>query len=95
VAPPEIRLVKIDRVSGKRVFAGDPTNDPKSSIIWEAFKADSEPPRVTRQDELAAQRDAVISAIKRGAAAAQKQAAPETPAAEDPTIVPDETVTTQ
>ncbi len=96
VAPADIRLVKVDRVSGKRVFTGDPTDDPKSSIIWEAFKADTEPPRATKRDELASQRDALIAAIRRGAAATQHHAAaPEAPATEDPTIVPDETVTTQ
>ncbi len=95
VAPTDIRLVKIDRISGKRVFAGDPTSDPKSAIIWEAFKADTEPPRATRLDELASQRDALVAAIKRGAAAQRRGPAPESPAPEDPTIVPDETVTTQ
>jgi penicillin-binding protein 1A len=69
-------MVKIDRVSGKRVFAGEPTDDPKSSLIWEAFKADTEPPRATRQDELASQRDALIAAIRRAAAAHQQRSAP-------------------
>jgi penicillin-binding protein 1A len=64
-APSDIRLVKIDRASGKRVFEGEPTADPRSSIIWEAFKADTEPPRATRQDQLAAQRDAVLAAIRK------------------------------
>jgi len=62
-APSDVRLVKIDRATGKRVFEGEPTDDPKSAIIWEAFKADTEPPRATRQDQLAAQRDAILAAI--------------------------------
>ncbi len=64
-APADVRMVKIDRASGKRVFEGEPTSDPKSSIIWEAFKADTEPPRATRQDQLASQRDAILSAIRK------------------------------
>ncbi|WP_423142668.1 penicillin-binding protein 1A [Parablastomonas sp. CN1-191] len=78
VAPADIRMVKIDRVTGKRVFAGEPTDDPKSAIIWEAFKADTEPPRATRQDELQAQRDALISAIRRASAAQNRHSAPAT-----------------
>jgi len=64
-APADIRLVKVDRASGKRVFDGEPTDDPRTQIIWEAFKADTEPPRATRQDQLASQRDAVIAAIRK------------------------------
>jgi penicillin-binding protein 1A len=64
-APNDVRMVKIDRASGKRVFEGEPSDDPKSSIIWEAFKADTEPPRATRQDQLASQRDAVMAAIRK------------------------------
>jgi penicillin-binding protein 1A len=81
VAPADVRMVRIDRVSGKRVFDGEPTSDPKSSIIWEAFKADTEPRRSTRQDDLAGQRDALIAALRRGSQAVQvqkqQQAAPE------------------
>lgn len=65
VAPADIRMVKIDRATGKRVFEGEPTDDPKSAIIWEAFKADTEPPRVTRADQLAAARDQVLAAIRK------------------------------
>ena len=64
-APADVRLVKIDRVSGKRVFGGEQTDDPKSAIIWEAFKADTEPPRATRQDQLAAERDMIMAAIRK------------------------------
>jgi penicillin-binding protein 1A len=71
VAPAEVRMVKIDRVSGKRVFGGEPGNDPKAAVIWEAFKEDTEPARATRQDELVKQRDALLAAIRRGARASE------------------------
>jgi len=64
VAPEGIRMVRIDRVTGKRVFGTEPGDDPKASVIWEAFKPDTEPPRSTRTDELIAQRDALIAAIR-------------------------------
>ncbi|MEO6091590.1 MAG: transglycosylase domain-containing protein [Novosphingobium sp.] len=63
VAPEGIRLVKIDRVSGKRVFGGTPGDDPKASIIWEAFKPDTEPKRAPRGEELARQRDELVALL--------------------------------
>jgi len=66
VAPEGVRMVRIDRVSGKRVFGAEAGNDAKSSIIWEAFKPDTEPKRATRSDELISQRDALVAAIRRG-----------------------------
>jgi penicillin-binding protein 1A len=76
VAPAGVHMVKIDRQSGKKVFAGDPTDDPRSSIIWEAFKAETEPDRATRKDELAAQRESILAAIRRaGQEREQRQAA--------------------
>ena len=71
VAPADVHMVKIDRVTGKRVFAGEPGSDPKSSLIWEAFKADTEPKRSTQLDEFEARRDALIASLKRGPAAAE------------------------
>lgn len=53
-APAGIRMVRIDRVSGRRVFGGFPSDDPKSSVIWEAFKPDTEPKRSIREEEMAA-----------------------------------------
>ncbi len=44
-APRGVRMVRIDRRTGRRVFGGWPGDDPKSGVIWEAFKADSEPRR--------------------------------------------------
>jgi penicillin-binding protein 1A len=50
-APPGVRMVRIDRASGKRVSGGWPGNDPKSGIIWEAFKPESEPRRDRGEEE--------------------------------------------
>lgn len=41
-APPGIQMVRIDRASGKPVYGSWPTDDPKASVIWEAFKPESE-----------------------------------------------------
>jgi penicillin-binding protein 1A len=50
VAPPGIRMVRIDRTTGKRVFGSFPTVvDPKSSVIWEAFQPETEPRRSFRR----------------------------------------------
>jgi penicillin-binding protein 1A len=51
-APAGMRMIRIDRVSGKRVYGAWPSNDPKSQVIWEAFKPESEPRRTIRRDEL-------------------------------------------
>lgn len=66
VAPPGIRMVRIDRRSGKRVFDQWPSDDPLSEVIWEAFKPDTEPPRETRQDRITALRDELLELIRRG-----------------------------
>ncbi len=48
-APAGIRMVRIDRGSGKPVFGTFPTStDPKAGVIWEAFKPQSEPRRGRR-----------------------------------------------
>jgi penicillin-binding protein 1A len=50
VAPAGIRMVRIDRATGKRVFGSFPTTeDPKSSVIWEAFQPETEPRRSFRR----------------------------------------------
>jgi len=64
VAPDGIRMVRVDRRTGKRVLDGWPTSDPRSGIIWEAFKPDTEPDRATRQDEIAAKRDEILNLIR-------------------------------
>ncbi len=49
VAPGGIRWVRIDRGTGKRVYGTFPTQeDPKSSVIWEAFQPQTEPRRSYR-----------------------------------------------
>jgi penicillin-binding protein 1A len=73
VAPEGIRMVRIDRVTGKRVFGVEPGDGPKPAVIWEAFKPDTEPPRTTRADDLARQRDQLLAAIARGREAEQRQ----------------------
>ncbi len=57
IAPAGTRLVRIDRKSGKRVYGAWPGEDPKGAVIWEAFKAETEPKRSIRQDEMAARGD--------------------------------------
>lgn len=44
-APAGVRFVRIDRGSGRPVYGGWPSDDPKAAVIWEAFKPDSEPRR--------------------------------------------------
>ena len=52
-APPGIRMVRIDRRSGRKVFGAWPTDEFKPAVIWEAFKPESEPRRSIRKDEIA------------------------------------------
>jgi penicillin-binding protein 1A len=82
VAPAGVRMVRIDRVSGKRVFDAWPGKDPKASVIWEAFKPDTEPPRITRMDELESKRKEILALIKQGSAAQGAKA--ETSSREEP-----------
>ncbi|CCW16611.1 Multimodular transpeptidase-transglycosylase [Sphingobium indicum BiD32] len=51
IAPAGIRMVAIDRRSGKRVYGAWPTSEPKAAVIWEAFKPESEPRRTIRKEE--------------------------------------------
>ena len=45
VIPPGIRMVTVERRSGKRVYGATPTDERKALVIWEAFKPASEPRR--------------------------------------------------
>lgn len=80
VAPPGIRMVRIDRASGKRVYGTFPTTvDPKSSVIWEAFQPETEPRRSFRRSvELARAQETMRSPTRqaevRRAAPAQRRA---------------------
>ena len=79
-APAGIRMVRIDRVTGKQVLGAEPTDDPKASVIWEAFKPDTEPRQYTAEDEFTRRRDALVAQIRdardanQRAAQAQQQA---------------------
>lgn len=64
LAPPGIRMVRIDRVSGKPVRGVEPGTDPKASVIWEAFKPDTEPRQFTAEDEFTRRRDALVAEIR-------------------------------
>ncbi len=54
-APAGIRMVRIDRRSGDRVFGAWPTSDPRAGVIWEAFRPESEPRRTIRRDQSVAE----------------------------------------
>ena len=75
-APAGVSMVKIDRVSGKRVFGGTPQdNDRKAAIIWEAFKPDTEPRRTVQPSEITA-KEAVLDALRKARSARGAKAAP-------------------
>ena len=87
VAPAGIRWVRIDRASGKRVFGVFPTaDDPKASVIWEAFQPQTEPSRSYRRNDSSAEEDgtggdpALRRPAKRRAPSRPAAAAPPTPA---------------
>ncbi len=76
LAPPGVRMVRIDRRSGRRVFDGQPSHEPLAAVIWEAFKPDSEPPRRQRLDEVGQMREYILAQLRRqrdGVAAAGAQ----------------------
>ena len=84
IAPAGIRMVRIDRITGKRVFGTFPTSeDPKSSVIWEAFQPETEPRRSFHRDDLAAaESDPTGGPPKRPRPARPKAIVPK-PAADD------------
>ena len=47
-APAGTRMVRIDRMSGRPVYGTWPTDEARASVIWEAFKPESEPRRTAR-----------------------------------------------
>ena len=65
-APAGIRMVRIDRKSGRRVYGAWPSTDPKAAVIWEAFKPESEPRRSIRREELAKRSESPV--VKRAEA---------------------------
>ena len=52
---PGVRMVRVDRHSGRRVYGGWPSPDPLSPIIWEAFKPETEPRRTIKHDTAVAE----------------------------------------
>ncbi|QAY75776.1 penicillin-binding protein 1A [Sphingosinicella sp. BN140058] len=72
-APAGIRMVRIDRRSGRKVFGEWPTDDPKAAVIWEAFKPESEPRRTLQRYGTGPQAVATTAAAPR---AARRAAAP-------------------
>lgn len=64
VAPTGIRMVRIDRVTGKRVMGVEPSDEVKAAVIWEAFKPDTEPRQYTAQDDFTRKRDALVAQIR-------------------------------
>ena len=83
IAPPGIRMVRIDRVTGKKVFGTFPTTvDPKSSVIWEAFQPETEPRRSFRRSVEMAKAQTEKPSEQRQAVAQRRpvRRAPNTPA---------------
>ena len=63
-APAGMRMVRIDRTTGKRVFGAWPGTDPKGAVIWEAFKPESEPRRRSRRDDEAPKAEVKKKAVR-------------------------------
>lgn len=63
-APSGIRMVRVDRRSGKRVYDGWPTHEYTPATIWEAFKPDTEPRRSLDRQTLEEKRLAAIAALR-------------------------------
>jgi penicillin-binding protein 1A len=83
-APAGIRMVRIDRRSGRRVQGGWPSDDPRAAVIWEAFKPESEPRRTLGNDEV--QTAAAATQPRRRRSSAPRRAA--APAAAAPAPAP-------
>ncbi len=52
--PPGVRMIRVERRTGKRVFGVWPDDAWLSPVIWEAFKPDNEPRRLGRVEALLA-----------------------------------------
>ncbi|WP_435419378.1 transglycosylase domain-containing protein [Parerythrobacter aurantius] len=73
IAPAGVRMVRVDRRTGKQVYEGWPNDGEDTAVIWEAFKPDTEPPRSTAADEIEARRKEILELIRRGATASQQR----------------------
>ncbi|RIV90902.1 penicillin-binding protein [Aurantiacibacter xanthus] len=82
IAPEGVRMVRIDRRSGRRVLDGWPAQG-ADAVIWEAFKPDTEPRRTGRDgDTIAAMRDLILTQLRRreqGISANQGRASQDAP----------------
>ena len=76
-APTGIRMIRIDRRSGRKVFGTWPTDEPKAAVIWEAFKPESEPRRSIRREQVADDQPAVLKAKARRPAQRPRAAQPQ------------------
>lgn len=65
LAPAGVRMVRVDRRSGTRVYDAWPTDDPMASVIWEAFKPDTEPRRTGHQGESGRLRELILAQLRR------------------------------
>lgn len=65
IAPSGVRMVRVDRRTGRRVFDAWPTDEPTSAVIWEAFRPDTEPRRSQRLDEVDAMRAMILAQLRR------------------------------
>ncbi|WP_417609967.1 penicillin-binding protein 1A [Parasphingorhabdus sp.] len=74
VAPKGVRMVRVDRRTGKRVYGGWPTDEPKAAVIWDVFKPETEPRRSIRKDELLARLEARKAQLIAERAAARERA---------------------
>ena len=74
LAPKGVRMVRVDRRTGRRVFDGWPSDDPMAGTIWEAFKPDTEPKRTARADEIDAVRQMVLAELRRSRSTPQRRA---------------------
>ncbi|WP_295528306.1 transglycosylase domain-containing protein [Novosphingobium sp. Chol11] len=86
--PAGVRMVRVDRVSGRRVFEGVPAdNERKAGVIWEAFKPDTEPRRTARDGSDLSTRSAVLDVLRRARAAQTGAPVAEPDVAEDTVVV--------
>jgi penicillin-binding protein 1A len=95
VAPAGIRWVRVDRATGKRVYGIFPTTeDPKASVIWEAFQPQTEPRRSYRgttgdpYDQQQAAQQPIQRPVSRPKAAVRAPAAQQPASAPQPAGLP-------
>jgi len=81
-APAGIRMVRIDRRSGRRVQGVWPTDDPRAAVIWEAFKPESEPRRTLGSDTV--QQAAATTQQRRRRGSGARRTTPRAPATPTP-----------